>query len=139
MPSDAFFLDSSFVIALAQATDEHHRRAVELGAAAEQRRVELVTTRAVLLEVGSALAKVRSRQDAIRLINSLQTSARVEVVPVTEEITTRGWNLFCQRTDKDWSWTDCISFVVMKERGLVNALTSDQHFDQAGFVALLKQ
>ena len=139
MPSDAFFLDSSFLIALAQVTDEHHRRAVEWGASTEQRRVELVTTRAVLLEVGSALAKVRLRQDAIRLINSLQTSAQVEIVPVTEEFIVRGWKLFCQRTDKDWSWTDCISFVVMKERGLMSALTSDQHFEQAGFTALLRK
>jgi uncharacterized protein len=41
------------------------------------------------------------------------------------------------RRDKEWSLTDCISFVVMKERGLTEALTADHHFEQAGFKALL--
>jgi len=138
MPADAFFLDSSYVIALAQATDEHHRKAVQLTVRAESGRMDLVTTRAVLLEIGSALSKVRIRQDAIRLIDSMQTSSRVEIVPLTEDIIAQGWNLFRQRTDKDWSWTDCISFVVMSARGLTEALTSDQHFEQAGFNALLR-
>jgi len=135
MPGKAFFLDSSYVIALAQAADEHHRRAVELVVPVGRGKVGLVTTRAVLFEVGSALAK-KARQDAIRLIDSLQTSARVEIVPVTEEIVARGWNLFRERMDKEWSWTDCISFVVMKKRGSTEALTSDQHFEQAGFTDL---
>ena len=138
MPADAFFLDSSYVIALAQATDAHHREAVELAVSVERQKIELVTTRAVLLEVGSARSKARIRRDAVRLIDSLQSSTRVEIVPLTEEIVARGWNLFRERTDKDWSWTDCISFVVMGERGLTEALTSDQHFGQAGFSALLR-
>jgi len=50
----------------------------------------------------------------------------------------RGLALYISRPDKDWSLTDCISFVVMKERGLTGALTADHHFEQAGFVALLK-
>lgn len=138
MPADAFFLDSSYVIALAQTTDEHHRKAVELTVGIETQQMNLVTTRAVLLEVGGALSRVRIRQDAIRLINSMQTSSRVEIIPLTEDIIGRGWNLFCQRTDKDWSWTDCISFVVMSERKFTEALTSDQHFEQAGFTAWLR-
>jgi hypothetical protein len=138
MPADTLFLDSAYVIALAQATDEHHRKAVELAWSVETQKVGLVTTRAVLLEVGGALSKSRMRPDAIRLIDSLQTSARVEIVPLTDEVVARGWGLFRQRTDKDWSWTDCISFVVMSERKLTGALTSDLHFEQAGFTALLR-
>jgi predicted nucleic acid-binding protein len=41
-------------------------------------------------------------------------------------------------TDKDWSLTDCVSFLVMRKRRLTEALTADRHFEQAGFVALLK-
>ncbi|MBI3850691.1 MAG: type II toxin-antitoxin system VapC family toxin [Verrucomicrobia bacterium] len=138
MPGNPFFLDSSYVIALAQANDGHHRRATELAVSVEHGKIGVVTTRAVLLEVGSALAKTRVRRDAIRLIDSLQNSTRVEIVPVTEEIAAQGWSLFRERIDKEWSWTDCISFVVMKERRLSDALTSDQHFEQAGFTALLR-
>ena len=138
MPGNFFFLDSSYVIALAQTTDEHHPRAMNLAVSVEHRKIELVTTRAVLLEVGSALAKLRVRRDAIRLIDALQKSTWVETVPLTEEIIGQGWNLFRERKDKEWSWTDCISFVVMQRRGLTDALTSDQHFEQAGFKALLR-
>ena len=49
-----------------------------------------------------------------------------------------GVRLYVARPDKDWSLTDCISFVVMRERGITEALTGDRHFEQAGFVALLK-
>jgi predicted nucleic acid-binding protein len=41
------------------------------------------------------------------------------------------------RPDKAWSLTDCISFVVMNQHGLTEALTGDHHFEQAGFTALL--
>ena len=138
MPGDALFLDSAYVIALAQATDEHHARAVRMAALLAERSTPLVTTRAVLLEVGAALARTKVRHGAVSLISSLQNSPRVEIVPLTEEISAQGWKLFCERLDKEWSWADCISFVVMGERGLTKALTSDQHFEQAGFTALLR-
>ena len=43
-----------------------------------------------------------------------------------------------QRQDKRWSFTDCISFAVMKQMKIADALTGDHHFEQAGFRALLK-
>jgi predicted nucleic acid-binding protein len=138
MPGDAFFLDSSNVIALAQISDQHRARALQLAASIEHNKTGLVTTRAVLLEIGSALSKAKIRRDAIRLIDALQASSRLDIIPLTEEIASQGWNLFCQRPDKEWSWTDCISFVVMNNRRLSEALTSDQHFEQAGFTALLR-
>jgi hypothetical protein len=49
----------------------------------------------------------------------------------------RGLDLFAGRSDKNWSLTDCISFVVMQDEGLTEALTGDSHFEQAGFKALL--
>ncbi len=50
----------------------------------------------------------------------------------------QGLALYTRRSDKDWSLTDCISFVVMKAEGIEEALTGDHHFEQGGFVALLK-
>jgi predicted nucleic acid-binding protein len=47
-------------------------------------------------------------------------------------------DLYASRFDKAWSLTDCISFVVMEQQGIREALTGDHHFEQAGFVALLK-
>jgi predicted nucleic acid-binding protein len=60
------------------------------------------------------------------------------MVPASQELLDRGVTLYRQRPDKDWSLTDCISFVVMRERGITEALTADHHFEQAGFVALLR-
>ena len=138
-PNTEVFLDSAYVIALAQATDAHHSPAVEMSRQLAERRVQIVTRDAVLLEIGNALAKVKSREGAIRFITHLQNSPAVEIVPLTQDLLAAGWELFRQRPDKDWSWTDCISFVVMRERGLKQALTSDGHFEQAGFIALLRQ
>ena len=50
----------------------------------------------------------------------------------------RGVALYAERPDKDWSLTDCISFVVMRKMDITEALTGDRHFEQAGFTALLK-
>jgi uncharacterized protein len=139
IPNTEVFLDSSYVIALAQATDAFHPVSLELSRQITARRSKIITTRAVLLEIGNALAKVNSRQACIRLIHALTVSSTTEVIALTDRLLMQSWELFCQRPDKDWSWTDCISFVAMKERGLQHALTSDSHFEQAGFVALLRQ
>jgi predicted nucleic acid-binding protein len=138
-PNPEVFLDSAYVIALAHPTDAHHAQAMAVSRQLIESRTRIVTTRAVLLEIGNALSKLKVREAAFRVISHLQNSPLVEIVPVTEELAGTGWNLFCRRPDKDWSWTDCISFVVMGERGLKQALTSDAHFEQAGFVALLRE
>jgi predicted nucleic acid-binding protein len=139
IPNTEVFLDSAYVIALAQSTDAYHSRALAISEQLGSNRIFIITTRAVLLEVGNALSKIKSREAGIQLVNMLANSQTVEIVPLTEELAAQGWELFCQRKDKDWSWTDCISFVVMQERGLKQALTSDSHFEQAGFIALLRQ
>lgn len=59
-------------------------------------------------------------------------------MPPTDALFRRGLQLSNNRPEKEWSLTDCISFVVMKERRIKEALTGDHHFEQAGFVALLK-
>jgi predicted nucleic acid-binding protein len=62
----------------------------------------------------------------------------VRIIPPSDEQYARGFDLYRRRPDKEWSLTDCISFVVMAEEGLTEALTGDKHFEQAGFAALLK-
>lgn len=132
------FLDAAYLIALGNPADEFHRRALELSGQIAVRHVRTGTSRAVLLEVGSGLAKAKHRTAAIRLLDAIQAANTVTVIPVTEEAVLAGWGLFRTRRDKEWSWTDCISFLLMQERGLRQALTTDEHFEQAGFVALLK-
>jgi predicted nucleic acid-binding protein len=99
----------------------------------------LLTTQAVLLEVGSALARVPLRRFALAIIDGVLHDPSVTVVPTSSELFERGLALFRDRPDRDWSLTDCISFLVMTDHGLKVALTSDRHFVQTGFRALLRE
>ena len=133
------FLDSAYAIALSAPNDQHHAQAVLLAERLEAEGAQLITTRAVVLEIGNALSKQRYRQDAIKLLHALEADPNVEIVPVTEGLYQRGFQLYSARTDKDWGITDCISFIVMEEQGLKEALTTDAHFQQAGFHTLLRE
>ena len=91
---------------------------------------------------GAALADAaatRARGVAAGLLSRLDSDPRIEVVPLDEPLFARGLVLYRDRPDKAWSLTDCISFAVMEERGIREALTGDCHFAQAGFVPLLAQ
>jgi uncharacterized protein len=132
------FLDTSFAIALSATTDQSHARAVDLADQLEKKGTRLVTTQAILLEIGNALSKQRYRIAAIQLLESLASDPNVEIVPLSKDLYRAAFNLFGNRLDKEWGLIDCISFVVMQERGILEALTTDDHFNQAGFRALLK-
>jgi hypothetical protein len=75
----------------------------------------------------------------MQLLDALERDPQVERVPLTEEIYQQALELFCSRPDKEWGMIDCVSFVIMNQRGLTEALTTDEHFEQAGFKALLAQ
>jgi predicted nucleic acid-binding protein len=72
------------------------------------------------------------------MIENLRSAEEIQIVPASAELFNRALVLFTSRPDKEWSLTDCTSFVVMQEHGMTEALTADHHFEQAGFVALLK-
>jgi predicted nucleic acid-binding protein len=132
------FLDAVFAIALSCPGDQYHDRAQALSARLKrtpQRR--LVTTRAVLLEIADALSRPRDRQAAVELLSALEEDPTVEIVPLSEDLFSRGLELYAQHADKGWGLTDCVSFVVMRERGMTEALSCDSHFRQAGFRTLL--
>jgi uncharacterized protein len=132
------FVDTSFVIALSVETDQHYDHAVKLSEQLETEKTRLITTTAILLEIGNALSKKRYRQAAKELLLSLEQDRTVEIVPITDELYQKAFKLFCNRPDKDWGLIDCMSFIVMQENNLSQALTTDEHFEQAGFIALLR-
>jgi uncharacterized protein len=131
------FLDAAYAIALSATSDQYHGRAMELRSRMKTDGTRLVTTQAVVLEVGNALSKLRYRDAAIRLVASLLTDPNVEVLPLEAELFVRAFRLYSDRADKEWGLTDCVSFVVMTDRGIREALTADEHFQQAGFLPLL--
>ena len=131
------FLDTSYAVALSARTDENHKRALELADELESTGTHLLTTRAILLEIGNALAKVRYRDAAVKLLTALESDPHVEIVPASDELYRQALEIYMARTDKDWGLIDCMSFVVMTDQGLADALTADKHFVQAGFRTLL--
>lgn len=131
------FLDTAFLYARINTRDQWHAAALlwEQKIAAEKRR--LMTTEFILLETADGLADVATRPITVQLIEALQMSSSTEIILAFSHLLQRGLELYRRRQDKNWGLTDCISFVVMNDYGLTEALTSDAHFQQAGFRALL--
>lgn len=132
----ALFVDTVYWLALMNPNDTWHRHARDWAARISE---PLVTTDAVLTEVGDAFCRVDRRRWAIEAIRNIQADPDITSVPGSLDLFTRALDLYGSRTDKDWSLTDCMSFVVMKDQGLQRALTTDLHFSQAGFQALLRE
>lgn len=129
------FADSFYFFAVLNPKDEAHGKAMDF---ARQRDEPIVTTAWVLTELADGLAATAHRAAFSRLVTRLQADPENEILPPTEELMARGIALYDARPDKQWSLTDCISFVVMTEKHITDALTGDHHFEQAGFTALLK-
>ena len=129
------FADTFYFLALLNPDDSANASAVRW---ASKPRGPLVTTYWVLTEVADAMASPLGRQSVVALISGLCRNPAVDTVPPSEDLFNRGLDLYARRMDKSWSLTDCISFVVMADRGLTEALTGDHHFEQAGFRALLR-
>jgi len=131
------FLDTAYINALVNTRDQWHERAAQWEGklATEQRK--LLTTEFILIEIGDSLATVKLRSEAVTIITRLTSSSFVEVVPATSRLFSGGLDLYRRRLDKSWGITDCISFTVMQEHRLSEALTSDDDFIQAGFRALM--
>jgi uncharacterized protein len=128
------FADTSFYLALLRADDPAHDRAL-----AESRvNRSIVTTEFILLELGNACARAEDHADFLALVEGIRASPRMAVLPLDPRLLSRGLGRMASRPDKDWSLTDCVSFVVMEDEGIREALTADRHFEQAGFTALLK-
>ncbi|HEY2416033.1 MAG TPA: PIN domain-containing protein [Pirellulaceae bacterium] len=129
------FADTFFFLAIINPRDAAHGKAIAL---ANSRTGPLITTAWILTEIADGLADTFDRHLFHTILADLYAEPDGTVVPPAQELFDRGVKLYVKRPDKDWSLTDCISFVVMEERGIQEALTADHHFEQAGFVALLR-
>jgi predicted nucleic acid-binding protein len=130
------FADTFYFLALRNRRDEAHNRAKAITQQITGR--TLVTTAWVLTEIGDALAAPANRAGFGELLQFLRSNSQVMIVPPDAKLFEQGIEFYRRRPDKAWSLTDCISFVIMTDLEISEALTADHHFEQAGFRALLK-
>jgi predicted nucleic acid-binding protein len=133
------FIDTGYLVALVSPNDTLHTQAISWATRVANRK--LMTTYFVLNELlnGAATRGQFTRQLAIQAIEEFQSSSRVEIVLPDLSLLDSALKLYRDRPDSAWSHTDCISFCVMGDRQIREALAHDRHFEQAGFVALLRQ
>ena len=127
------FLDTGYVLALELSNDQNHRAASKHWRSLRKRLPPLVTTTYVFDEIVTYFNSRRYHAKAVDVGNRLLTSPSVQLIQVDEELFRAGWRYFQQHQDKDYSLTDCISFVVMRRARIETAFAFDQHFVQAGF------
>jgi predicted nucleic acid-binding protein len=130
----AVLADTSYYVAPLNQGDVYHTLALRLS---RELRCPVVTTEYVLLELGSALSQRKDRRLFTGLVAQLRADTETTIVRSSSELFESGLALFTRRKDKDWSLIDCISFVVMKQPGVAEALATDHHFGPAGFRVLL--
>lgn len=130
-------VDTAAWIALVNTRDELHDRAKQIMAELRDGNVALVTTEFVLIEVANAFCASAWRGRAIKLIEGLRSLPNLRIIEADSSLLSDGWQLYCERLDKEWSLTDCVSIAVMEKEEIKEAFTSDHHFEQAGFSKLL--
>ena len=132
------FADTVYWIALTNSFDQYHAKAVEVSSALGSCR--LFTTEAVLTEFLNALADKGPlvRAAAVEMVEAIMSNSQVTVIPQTLRTFSRSLAFYKARPDKGYSLTDCGSMLLMRERRLAEALTTDRHFEQEGFIALLR-
>ncbi|MSU79644.1 MAG: PIN domain-containing protein [Gemmataceae bacterium] len=129
------FADTFYFLALWNPRDQGPAKALAFTAGYHD---ALLTTDWIVMELADALASPPNRQKFVRLFRILQQQKELTIVPASRTLLDEGLDFYERPADKEWSLTDCISFTVMKKEGIAEALTGDRHFEQAGFVALLK-
>ncbi len=134
------FVDTSGWGNLVDVLQEFHHETKSIYQKAKQDRTRLITTNYVLAELIALLSSPLriSREKSIDFIEGIKASSLVDIIHINEGLDSRSWALLRDRVDKNWSLVDCSSFIVMQENDILEALTADQHFEQAGFVRLLR-
>ncbi|HEY2412349.1 MAG TPA: PIN domain-containing protein [Pirellulaceae bacterium] len=129
------FADTFFFLALLDSKERQHMNAL---AASSDETLQIVTSEWVLTEFADAYADPKDRPDFLAIYRALEKNLRVRIIPASSRLFQQGIDFYSKRLDKKWSLTDCISFVIMHDERIPEALTGDRDFEQAGYTALLK-
>jgi uncharacterized protein len=135
--SERVFLDTSFFIALENLDDPCHKKAREISHRFINEKAIFLLHWGIILEIGDGFAKLNRRVAGMRLMQKIFREEGYVIAPITSNLLELGIHLYQSRTDKEYPLTDCLSFTMMRQEGILKALTADYHFQQEGFHALL--
>ena len=138
MAAAEVFMDTAGFLALWDAGDEHHSAALRLQQELVRKGRHFLTTEYVADETITLLLARHSRLAATDFLDTIESSEALRLEWIDPARFHAGARWFRKHGDKRWSFTDCISFVVMRELRIRDAFTTDHHFRQAGFTPLLK-
>ena len=139
MSRSPLFLDTGYFRGLLDKDDRFHGATLRWQKVLAEVPRTLVTSTAVLLELGNHFCKPGPFETALLLLQSVLRDPKFVTVQITKEHIEDGLSLRASRQDKAWGLTDCTSFLVMRDLGITEALACDRHFVQAGFRALLRE
>ncbi|MGK7927949.1 MAG: type II toxin-antitoxin system VapC family toxin [Spirulina sp.] len=137
---NALFVDTSGWGNLIDISQPFHQLSATSYRLARQQKKSIVTTNYIITELVALLTSPLRlpRHQIVEFINSLKTSPYLDIIHINQEQDRAAWTLLSNRLDKTWSLVDCSSFVIMQEFRITDVLTTDRHFEQAGFIRLLK-
>ena len=130
------FVDTSAFLAIKNSRDTLHRDALALKERLFRAGRAILTSDYVLDESYTMIRRRAGHRIAVEFGEELRGSSAVRVETITREIAEHAWAIFKRFADKDFSFTDCTSFALMRLLGVREALAFDDHFTQAGFVEL---
>jgi predicted nucleic acid-binding protein len=138
MNNEPNFLDACGWISLLNRTEKNHTEANRIWRELGRQRVVSFVTDWVVAETGNRLARSRCRDLFTQSARVFTSSPTIRLISVDGDLLRKALDLYDAREDKGWGLVDCASFVVMTQHGIRRALTSDHHFEQAGFQRLLR-
>lgn len=138
MAAAEVLIDSAGFLALWDAADEYHDQAVRVQAELVRKLRGFMTTEYIVDETATLLLARHSHAAAADFLDAVERSDSLRLEWIGPERFYAAARLFRRHGDKEWSFTDCVSFSIMRELRIRDALTTDHHFRQAGFVPLLK-
>ncbi len=127
------FVDSGAWLAVSHDRDQHHAGAAKIYPRLLEQSRRLITTNLVLAECHALLLKYKGRKLALLFLETLGQSPRIEVVHSTADLDTEAVEILRRYEDQDFSFTDAVSFAVMRRREIRTAFAFDRHFASAGF------
>lgn len=127
------FVDTSGWVAYYDKHDQYHQAIKQAVFALQNTSVVFTTTDYVLDETITLLLYHAGKHQAIAFFEAVKQSKNVQIIRINHELWEQAWQLFKTHLDKQWAFTDCTSFVVMRDMNIWQVLGFDHHFEQAGF------